>query len=187
MFFSPRRWTRKFWSVAFHSYFKEIQCFSILEDERARKLLSEASHFHSVILYHLMCWPARGNLKLNWFLKLKISKFELKPLIFNRSSIFQRINFNLMSLNLGRKVLLAFKLFQSVLYGKMSDPPLIDSSDCYATWSGPVPLSNEDRGAATASKGKTVGFEKQNSVDQDMVRMGASVLTALKYLAWMIV
>ena len=63
-------------------------------------------------------------------------------------------------------------LFQSVLYGKMSDPPLIDSSDCYATWSGPVPLSNEDRGAATASKGKTVGFEKQNSVDQDMVRMG---------------
>ena len=88
-----------------------------------------------------------------------------------------------MSLNLGRKVLLAFKLFQSVLYGKMSDPPLIDSSDCYATWSGPVPLSNEDRGAATASKGKTVGFEKQNSVDQDMVRMGASVLTALKYLA----
>ena len=54
----------------------------------------------------------------------------------------------------------------------MSDPPLIDSSDCYATWSGPVPLSNEDRGAATASKGKTVGFEKQNSVDQDMVRIG---------------
>ena len=77
---------------------------------------------------------------------------------------------------MGRKELLAFKvmkiLFQSVLYGKMSDPPLIDSSDCYATWSGPVPLSNEDRGAATASKGKTVGFEKQNSVDQDMVRIG---------------
>ena len=50
----------------------------------------------------------------------------------------------------------------------MSDPPLMDSSDCYATWSGPP---TEDRGSV-ASKGKTVGFEKQNSVDQDMVRMG---------------
>ena len=114
---------------------------------------------------------------LNWFLKLKISKFKLKPLIFNRSSILQNLlKHDASQLLLGRKVLLAFKLkkllFQSVLYGKMSDPPLIDSSDCYATWSGPVPLSNEDRGAATASKGKTVGFEKQNSVDQDMVRIG---------------
>lgn len=49
----------------------------------------------------------------------------------------------------------------------MSDPPLMDSSDCYATWSGPP---TEDRGSV-ASKGKTVGFEKQNSVDQDMVRV----------------
>ena len=43
----------------------------------------------------------------------------------------------------------------------------MESSDCYATWSGPP---TEDRGSV-ASKGKTVGFEKQNSVDQDMVRM----------------
>ena len=49
----------------------------------------------------------------------------------------------------------------------MSDPPLMESSDCYATWSGPP---TEDRGSV-ASKGKTVGFEKQNSVDQDMVRV----------------
>ena len=49
----------------------------------------------------------------------------------------------------------------------MSDPPLMDSSDCYATWSGPP---TEDRGSV-APKGKTVGFEKQNSVDQDMVRV----------------
>ena len=49
-----------------------------------------------------------------------------------------------------------------------SDPPLMDSSDCYATWSGPP---TEDRGSV-APKGKTVGFEKQNSVDQDMVREG---------------
>jgi len=40
----------------------------------------------------------------------------------------------------------------------------MESSDCYATWSGPP---TEDRGSV-ASKGKTVGFEKQNSVDQDM-------------------
>ena len=52
----------------------------------------------------------------------------------------------------------------------MSDPPLMDSSDCYATWSGPP---TEDRGSV-ASKGKTVGFEKQNSVDQDMVRVNGA-------------
>ena len=52
-------------------------------------------------------------------------------------------------------------------FNRMSDPPLMESSDCYATWSGPP---TEDR-ASVASKGKTVGFEKQNSVDQDMVRM----------------
>ena len=52
----------------------------------------------------------------------------------------------------------------------MSDPPLMDSSDCYATWSGPP---TEDRGSV-APKGKTVGFEKQNSVDQDMVRVNTA-------------
>ena len=60
----------------------------------------------------------------------------------------------------------------------MSDPPLMDSSDCYATWSGPP---TEDRGSV-ASKGKTVGFEKQNSVDQDMVRKGERVKDFFKQL-----
>ena len=71
------------------------------------------------------------------------------------------------SLNLYSSSLKKENIF-SELNARMSesDPPLMDSSDCYATWSGPP---TEDRGSV-APKGKTVGFEKQNSVDQDMVR-----------------
>ena len=50
---------------------------------------------------------------------------------------------------------------------------LLPSSDCYATWSGPPTvvtsgLTSEADGARR-NKNKSVGFEKQNSVDQDMV------------------
>ena len=79
-----------------------------------------------------------------------------------------------------------FFSFQSVPHsgGRMGDSEddgheLLPSSDCYATWSGPPTvatsgLTSEVDGARrnknkSENKNKSVGFEKQNSVDQDMV------------------